>query len=407
MVTATAVAVPMMTVDEARRTVEQIKSGLENVRVLALDLQDREGWRALGYESWRACVSAEFGKSEAYLYRLADAARIDQIVSPTGENSPIPERHARELKPLINEPEAVRTIHAKVQDAKGGKATAEDYHDAVDEHFGRPVKPRTPKPSTRRTSDPDISQDVPDDVVLGTNEVPNDGTERTADEFGDVVNNEPQIGPNRTSWCQDCGERYSGEACACKSAAQAEDGSAVEPTGVGTAVAGDDRRSAGTAHSAHQGASRNGTANRQPAYSRSAPSGPPPLTIQGDAGDAMRAVADRFALDRVAEGIGEAYSDAERGSLTAQLLDSLPDSEKARIAHRANVAVKSQPATAPTLVQVAEMGEALTAGEQLGVTSRWVKAWPVTDLERLATFLPHLIERKRRESGGAPLAAAV
>ena len=39
-------------------------------------------WQALGYASWRECVTAEFGDSKAYLYRQLTAAVIERELVP-------------------------------------------------------------------------------------------------------------------------------------------------------------------------------------------------------------------------------------------------------------------------------------------------------------------------------------
>ena len=133
----------LMTAEEARRIIDQIRTGLENVRSLLLDLYEREGWKALGYGSFVECAEAEFCASKSQAYRLLDAARLDLILSPIGENGALPESHLRELKPVIDEPEAVRQIVAEVREEKGQLATAADTRGKVDRHLARP--PRQPK----------------------------------------------------------------------------------------------------------------------------------------------------------------------------------------------------------------------------------------------------------------------
>src|SRR5215471_9278233 len=113
-----------MTVDEARSTIEQINSKFDDARALLRDLHEREGWRALGYETWRACVVAEFGDSQSRLYRLLTAAQVDHVLSPIGEKGPIRESHARELGRLLESPEALREVYAEVNEQTHGEPTA-------------------------------------------------------------------------------------------------------------------------------------------------------------------------------------------------------------------------------------------------------------------------------------------
>lgn len=97
-----------MTSREARHCIEAINAHMAGARMLIKDLYDRQGWRALGYASWRECVVAEFEQSQAYLYRQLSAAQVETNISPIGEIGTIPESHLRPLSPL--EPEEQRTV---------------------------------------------------------------------------------------------------------------------------------------------------------------------------------------------------------------------------------------------------------------------------------------------------------
>jgi hypothetical protein len=102
-----AAGIVMMSADEARAVVAQIRGHLEEARRALLDLYEREGYKALGYDSWRACVVAEFGQSAATLYRQLEAAQIErdvrgdsQFENSQFENRPIPTTHLQPLKDL-------------------------------------------------------------------------------------------------------------------------------------------------------------------------------------------------------------------------------------------------------------------------------------------------------------------
>ena len=102
-----------MTPNEARQCVDEIKSHVGKARAMLLDLYEREGWRVLGYESWRECVTAEFGQNERTLYAQLQAAQIESnICSALQENDSIPIRHLLPLSPL--EPEQQREVWTKV-----------------------------------------------------------------------------------------------------------------------------------------------------------------------------------------------------------------------------------------------------------------------------------------------------
>src|SRR6202165_2595510 len=106
----TASALPVSR-DEARQCVARIAHHLEQARALLLELYEREGWRALGYDSWRTCVVAEFSQSQTALYRQLTAARVERTISHNGKNgATLPVLHALELAPL--EPPEQRAIAA-------------------------------------------------------------------------------------------------------------------------------------------------------------------------------------------------------------------------------------------------------------------------------------------------------
>lgn len=98
-----AVGNPRMNRGEARDTLCRLREGLRDCRLLLLDLYEREGWRALGYASWRECCQTEFDLSLRHLYRLLQAAQVEKEVthgSHVAGDVPIPERQLRELARL-------------------------------------------------------------------------------------------------------------------------------------------------------------------------------------------------------------------------------------------------------------------------------------------------------------------
>jgi hypothetical protein len=65
---------------DARSLLERIRAHINDARTLVLELYERKGWLALGYNSWRECVVAEFDQSKSHLYRLLDAARAERFL---------------------------------------------------------------------------------------------------------------------------------------------------------------------------------------------------------------------------------------------------------------------------------------------------------------------------------------
>jgi len=130
----TAVPNDRLTPDQARSLVERIRSHITDARALVLELHEKEGWKALGYDSWRECVVAEFEQSQSYLYRLLDAAQVEKNISPIGEK-PIPESVLRPLTRL--EPEQQREAY-KEASAKGERPTAKQVKEVVQKLFPTP-----------------------------------------------------------------------------------------------------------------------------------------------------------------------------------------------------------------------------------------------------------------------------
>jgi len=85
------VGVPMMDATEARQIVKNINRRLDQSRQELLELYDREGWRALGYGSWRACVKNEFEGSSTALYRQLTAAKVErELFGDSRIGNPLP-----------------------------------------------------------------------------------------------------------------------------------------------------------------------------------------------------------------------------------------------------------------------------------------------------------------------------
>lgn len=221
-VVAPSVGVVVMSEIEARACVDRIKALTEDVAALLLDLRDRDGWQALGYESWQECIQAEFHMSRSYAHRLINAHLVEQVLTlPIGNVEHLPESHARELVPLLDQPDKMRAALKDAIETSGGKPTAEHVHDATDRQLGRPPRAKTAKPavSVRRSvssaSDRTDSQDIPDELIVDPPAEPADLI--AGDDFADVINNEPYgAAPNAEHWCPDCGGKFRGTSCPCK-----------------------------------------------------------------------------------------------------------------------------------------------------------------------------------------------
>jgi hypothetical protein len=127
-------ALPKLTAIEARQKVNNVKSCLNIARNELLDLRDRDGWRALGYESWEEFGAKEFDYSVQYLNRITTAASIQKSLETIVSEGEIKETH---LRPLTSIPENERAAIWKEANRKaeevGKERTAKMVQDAVNE----------------------------------------------------------------------------------------------------------------------------------------------------------------------------------------------------------------------------------------------------------------------------------
>lgn len=99
---------------------------MSSARELIWSLKEYEGWKALGYKSWRQCVVAEFEQSATNIYRQLDAAVLELELSPTGDIGTINERVLRPLAKRQYSKESRQLIWDISQDivGEGGKITS-------------------------------------------------------------------------------------------------------------------------------------------------------------------------------------------------------------------------------------------------------------------------------------------
>ncbi|HRF96439.1 MAG TPA: hypothetical protein PLZ51_14635 [Aggregatilineales bacterium] len=121
-----AIILPPMSADEARACVQSIKAKMLDLKTAVYDLWQRQGYIALGYTSFHACLKGEFGDvSAGHLYRLKDAAVIEGELRMS-EDSPLekslPEAHARQLKLLPNGADRITAYRKATILAKGDGA---------------------------------------------------------------------------------------------------------------------------------------------------------------------------------------------------------------------------------------------------------------------------------------------
>ena len=123
-----------MTLDEARETDRLIKRHINTTRYLLLDMRDRKGWKALGYESFKDYGEKELGYSEVHVYRLVDAAEIGLQI---GTNQLVSQPSESQLRPLKAVPEEERKAiwdeATRKAEEEHAKLTAKRVEEAVQE----------------------------------------------------------------------------------------------------------------------------------------------------------------------------------------------------------------------------------------------------------------------------------
>lgn len=95
-----------MTETEAREHVQQINASAVDIGRRLLELKEREGWRALGYKNWTACLNEEFVFSRKHLYSLMNAAPVAEKLLPKGyklttNQASTVARYPEDLQPAI------------------------------------------------------------------------------------------------------------------------------------------------------------------------------------------------------------------------------------------------------------------------------------------------------------------
>jgi hypothetical protein len=119
---------PDMTFDEAQAKHTELKSLHSAMRLLLLEMRDRKGWLALGFESWEQYGEQEWGFTRQHLNRLATSAYIQNLVEPIGSEE-IPES---QLRPLTSVPDEAKIEIWQQVKSEHEKVTAKDVQEAVD-----------------------------------------------------------------------------------------------------------------------------------------------------------------------------------------------------------------------------------------------------------------------------------
>jgi hypothetical protein len=130
--------VPVLGPSEARRLTKEVKRNAEELWRKLVELYNGGAHTALGYSSWGAYFETEFGQSGRRGYQLLDAGRVLESVNH-GSTAPN-ERQARELAPLLEQPEQLRETWSEIREQ--AEPAAADIREAVKAKLARRAQTR-------------------------------------------------------------------------------------------------------------------------------------------------------------------------------------------------------------------------------------------------------------------------
>jgi hypothetical protein len=117
---------------ELERIIERGLGTFVEVGRALLEIQQRRLYRAAGHRTFADYVAKRWDLSSAHAYRQIEASKVVDILSPIGE-MPLPanEAQARELAPLVNDPDAVREVWMETIQFGQGRVTAKTIREHV------------------------------------------------------------------------------------------------------------------------------------------------------------------------------------------------------------------------------------------------------------------------------------
>lgn len=130
---------------EARSLTDDVKNDAERLWRKLVELYEGGAHTVLGYSSWGAYFKEEFGGSSRHGYELLKAGRVvAELSSAQLRTLPKNEGQARELAPLIQQPEKLREAWVEVVEAHP-EPTAADVREVVATKLDREPTVRAPR----------------------------------------------------------------------------------------------------------------------------------------------------------------------------------------------------------------------------------------------------------------------
>lgn len=126
-------AVATLSRDEARSLTDEVKHDAERLWRKLVELYEGGAHEVLDYDSWGAYFKAEFGGSKSKAYQLLSSGQIvKELERGAVSDLKLPANHeqARELRPLLKQPEVLREAWAEVTELHS-EPTAKDVREVV------------------------------------------------------------------------------------------------------------------------------------------------------------------------------------------------------------------------------------------------------------------------------------
>jgi N6-adenosine-specific RNA methylase IME4 len=122
---------------EARRLTDEVKRDAAALWTKLLRLYEGAAHVALGYTSWGAYFEAEFGGSSSRTYQLLDAGRVAGVLADSTIVERPNEAQARELVPLLDQPDELVEVVLELRAEHGDRVTAELIREQVRRRLAR------------------------------------------------------------------------------------------------------------------------------------------------------------------------------------------------------------------------------------------------------------------------------
>ncbi len=355
------------TLDELEAIVDRGLQTFVEVGQALAEIRERRLYRDQ-YDSFEVYCRSRFNFNRQRASQLIKAAEVSRIL----DSPPTRASHAEALARLPD-PETRQEVHDEVRAAKGKRATQADYDDAIE-------KRARPSVSSKAEAS-DLGDDAP----------AYEGQSQDTTPAGPVEH-----------FCSECGGKYLGEACPCK--AWMSDAETPAPT---ASIATTTERARA---SAHEWKPRIAPIGPSAPALRTDGEGNAILAIPNTAGDLTRALSASHTPAQIAEALLEAYSAQELGSLVAQVIDRLPESQVAPLAHRVTVRVKNtgdliDPEPIPTIPTVSTVKAQIDALET-GVAAVASHAFRKLNLAAMKAHLTMVQTEIARVENPVALAAA-